>query len=65
VSDGIPLLLGLSPFCIIRKLGWYYAKREGLYFMIVFSFARLLMVEGLNNSLILSNAVKNDAVGSF
>jgi hypothetical protein len=36
------------------------------YFMIVVFFARLLMVEGLNNSLILSNAVKTDvAVGNF
>jgi hypothetical protein len=38
VSDGIPLLLGLSPFCIIRKLGWYYANGAGLYFMIVVFF---------------------------
>jgi hypothetical protein len=57
VSDGIPLL-GLSSFCIIRKLGWYYAKRDRIIFYDSSFFVRLLMVEGLNNSLILSNAVK-------
>jgi hypothetical protein len=61
VSDGIPLLLGLSLSVSLEKV--VLCETDWIFYDS--SFQRLLMVEGLNNSLILSNAVKTDAVGNF